>query len=162
MDVCRASSAARTRRARRPTSLWITNGLVQLFLIVAFFANSTYQALFYIASTAILVPYVFSGAYAAKLAITGEAYREGESRTRDLVVGLIATVYGIWLVYAAGPTYLFMAAMLYAPGIVILRHRPPRGRREELYSRWRSLIAVGFVDRRLAAAYDLDGRISPL
>lgn len=55
------------------TSLWITNGLVQLFLIVALFANGTYQALFYIASTAILIPYVFSGAYAAKLAITGEA-----------------------------------------------------------------------------------------
>lgn len=37
------------------TSLWITNGLVQLFLIVTLFANSTYQALFSIASVAILV-----------------------------------------------------------------------------------------------------------
>jgi amino acid transporter len=95
------------------TSLWITNVLVQLFLIVTYFANSTYLALFSIASVAILVPYAFSGAYAAKLAITGEAYGAGENRTRDLAAGLVATVYGIWLVYAAGPALLFMAAMLY-------------------------------------------------
>ncbi len=55
-------------------ALWITNILVQVFLIVTLFSNSTYLALFYIASTAILVPYVLSGAYAFKLAMTGESY----------------------------------------------------------------------------------------
>jgi len=144
------------------TSLWITNGLVQLFLIVAFFANSTYQALFYIASTAILVPYVFSGAYAAKLAITGEAYREGESRTRDLVAGTVATVYGIWLVYAAGPTYLFMAAMLYAPGIIIYVIARREGG-EKSFTTLEALIAVALVIAGLAAAYLIwNGSISPL
>lgn len=34
-------------------ALWITNSLVQIFLIITLFANSTYLALFYIASTAI-------------------------------------------------------------------------------------------------------------
>ncbi|MDW5317494.1 arginine-ornithine antiporter [Rhizobium sp. PL01] len=100
------------------TSLWITNGLVQVFLILTFYASSTYQALFSIASVAILVPYVFSGAYALKLASTGEAYGPNESRIRDILAGAVATIYGIWLVYAAGPTYLFMAALLYAPGII--------------------------------------------
>lgn len=77
-------------------SLLITNLLVQLFLIIALFAQSTYQALFFIASTAILVPYVFSGAYAAKLAVTGEGYRPGERRWGSLLAGLLATatVYG--------------------------------------------------------------------
>ncbi len=100
-------------------SLWITNILVQLFLILTLYANSTYLALFYIASTAILVPYVFSGAYAFKLALTGEAYGAGESRMRDMVFGFIATLYGAWLIYAAGPNYLLMCALLYAPGIVV-------------------------------------------
>lgn len=144
------------------TSLWITNGLVQIFLIVALFANSTYTALFYIASTAILIPYVFSGAYAAKLAIGGEAYRPGESRTRDLIAGLVATVYGAWLVYAAGPTYLFMAAMLYAPGIVIyIMARRERG--EKSFTIIEALIAVALVVAGLAAAYLIwNGSISPL
>ena len=64
-------------------SLWITNIFVQLFLIVTLYSNSTYLALFYIASTAILVPYVFSGVYAFKLAVTGEAYAAGDKRGRD-------------------------------------------------------------------------------
>ncbi len=150
------------KRGAPATSLWITNGLVQIFLIVALFANSTYTALFYIASTAILIPYVFSGAYAAKLAITGEAYRPGENRTRDLVAGLVATTYGVWLVYAAGPTYLFMAAMLYAPGIVFyIMARRERG--EKSFTAIEALIATALVVAGLAAAYLIwNGSISPL
>lgn len=144
------------------TSLWITNGLVQLFLIVTLFANSTYQALFYIASVAILVPYAFSGAYALKLAITGEAYSAGENRARDLAAGLVATVYGIWLVYAAGPTYLFMAAMLYAPGIIFyVMARRENG--EKSFTALEALLAAGLVAAGIAAAYLIwTGSISPL
>ncbi|TIP31806.1 MAG: arginine-ornithine antiporter, partial [Mesorhizobium sp.] len=80
-------------------------------LVITLFAQSTYQALFYIASTAILVPYIFSGAFAAKLALTGESYQGGEGRTGPLVAGVLATIYGLWLVYAAGPAYLFMCAI---------------------------------------------------
>lgn len=149
-------------RGAPATSLWITNGLVQLFLVVTLFAQSTYQALFYIASVAILVPYVFSGAYAAKLAITGEAYGAGESRTRDLIAGAVATVYGIWLVYAAGPAYLLMAAMLYAPGIIFyVIARRERG--EKSFTAIEALIAAAVAAAGLAAAYLIwNGSISPL
>ena len=144
------------------TSLWVTNGLVQLFLIVAFFANSTYQALFSIASVAILVPYAFSGAYAAKLAITGEAYHVGESRTRDLIAGLVATIYGIWLVYAAGPAFLFMAAMLYAPGTIFyVIARRESG--EKSFTLIEALIAIALIATGIAAAYLMwTGAIKPI
>jgi arginine:ornithine antiporter/lysine permease len=144
------------------TSLWITNGLVQIFLIVAFFANSTYQALFSIASVAILVPYAFSGAYAAKLAITGEAYGAGDGRTRDLIAGLVATIYGIWLVYAAGPAFLFMAAILYAPGIIFyVIARRETGQKS--FTPIEALIAVVLILAAIAAAYLMwTGAIKPL
>lgn len=149
-------------RGAPATSLWITNGLVQLFLIVAFFANSTYQGLFSIASVAILVPYAFSGAYAAKLAITGEAYHVGESRMRDLIAGLVATVYGIWLVYAAGPAFLFMAAMLYAPGIIFyVIARREMG--EKSFTLIEALLAVALIVAGAAAAYLMwTGTIKPI
>ena len=144
------------------TSLWITNGLVQVFLLVTLYANSTYQALFYIASTAILVPYVFSGAYLVKLAASGESYRANEGRGRDLVFGLIATIYGAWLVYAAGPSYLFMCAMLYAPGIFFYA----LARREsgkKLFNPAEGIIAAGLVAAGLLAGYLIwNGTISPL
>lgn len=144
------------------TSLLVTNLLVQAFLIVALFAESTYQALFSIASTAILVPYIFSGAYAAKLAVTGEAYRAGERRTVPLLLGLLATVYGLWLVYAAGPAYLFMCAILYAPGILVYAWaRREKGR--TVFHPAEALLAAALVVVALLAVYQMwTGAISPL
>ena len=149
-------------RGAPSTSLWITNGLVQAFLILTLVAHSTYQALFYIASSAILVPYVFSGAYAAKLAITGESYKPGENRLAALLVGAIATIYGIWLCYAAGPTYLFMCAMLYAPGLifyVIAR----REHKLTIFKPVEALLAILLIIAGATAAYLIwTGVISPL
>ena len=141
--------AAENGKGSPAGSLWITNILVQVFLVVTLYANSTYLALFYIASTAILVPYVFSGAYAFKLALTGESYDAGEARGRDMFIGLVATVYGAWLIYAAGPNYLLMCALLYAPGILVYWWaRNARG--EKAFTIAEALIAAGIV---IAAAF---------
>lgn len=142
-------------------SLLVTNLLVQVFLLVTLFAQSTYQALFSIASAAILVPYIFSGAYAAKLAITGESYQPGESRTGPMLIGLVATVYGLWLVYAAGPAYLFMCAVLYAPGIIFyIVARRQNGQR--IFNPVEAVLAAALVALGLLAAYEMwTGAVSP-
>jgi arginine:ornithine antiporter/lysine permease len=143
-------------------ALWITNVLVQAFLILTLFAQSTYQALYYISASAILVPYVFSGAYALKLSITGEGYKMGENRIGGMLVGLVATVYGLWLVYAAGPAYIFMCAMLYAPGI-ILHAVARRESGERVFHPVEILIAIGLVVAAIWAGFDVwNGTISPL
>jgi len=142
-------------------SLLITNLLVQAFLGVTLFAHSTYQALFSIASTAILVPYILSGAYAAKLAISGESYAPGEQRTAPMLVGILATFYGLWLVYAAGPAYLFMCAILYAPGILfyVLACRESGQKPFRLFE---AVLAVVLVAVALLAAYEIwAGIVSP-
>lgn len=140
------------------TSLWVTNGLVQLFLIITLFANSTYQALFSIASVAILVPYIFSGAYAALLAIRGQA----EAKNLDLIIGLVATIYGVWLVYAAGASYLFMCAILYALGIPIYWLARKQAKLEAFHI-IETVIAVLLVVAGVAAAWLMyTGAINPL
>jgi arginine:ornithine antiporter / lysine permease len=133
-------------------SLLITNGLVQLFLIVTFYAQASYYALFTIASAAIVVPYALSGAYALKLALSGEAYEVGESRGRDILIGLVATVYGLWLVYAAGPKYLFLCAMLYAIGIAVYLWAR-RERNTSVFTAVEALLAAALAAAGLAAAY---------
>ncbi|MEZ5803765.1 MAG: arginine-ornithine antiporter [Rhizobiaceae bacterium] len=144
------------------TSLVITNLLVQAFLVVTLFAQSTYQALFYIASAAILVPYIFSGAYAAKLAVTGEGYGMAESRNGALVIGLVATVYGLWLVYAAGLSYLFMCAVLYAPGVAFYVWAR-RENRERIFHPVEAGLAAALVAVGLYAAYQMwTGAVSAL
>ncbi|PWW04547.1 arginine:ornithine antiporter (APA family) [Hoeflea marina] len=143
-------------------ALWITNILVQLFLIVTLYANSTYLALFYIASTAILVPYVLSGAYAVKLALSGEGYAAGEGRNRDMFTGALATLYGAWLIYAAGPNYLLMCAILYAVGVpVYWWARNARG--EKAFSGVEALVGLGILIAAALAGYMMwTGSISAL
>jgi arginine:ornithine antiporter/lysine permease len=36
-----------------------------------------------------------------------------------LPLALVASVYGVWLLYAAGPKYLLLSALLYAPGAAV-------------------------------------------
>lgn len=152
-DGTMPSAFAAENSKHSPTvSLWVTNGLVQLFLIVTFFASATYNALFTIASAAIMVPYVLSGAYALMIALKGDGYSRGESTTRDIIIGLIATVYGLWLVYAAGPKYLFLCAMLYAVGILIyVWARAERG--QTLFKGIEALLALVLAGLGAAAAY---------
>jgi arginine:ornithine antiporter / lysine permease len=126
-------------------SLWATNGLIQLFLILSLFSQSAYVFFYSIASVAILPPYVFSGAYALKLALNGEGYaRADPSRNRDMVVGLVSTVYGLWLVYAAGISFLLMTAILFAPGIIVFSIAR-REAKQRLFTAREGLIATALV-----------------
>ena len=111
---------------------------------------------------AVLPAYVLSGAYALKLALSGEGYGSGESRTRDIVVGAAATVFGLWLIYAAGVKYLLMCAVLFAPGIAVyLKARKERG--ERAFTGPEAAIALGIgVLAVVAAVLMLTGKVSPL
>jgi arginine:ornithine antiporter/lysine permease len=124
-------------------SLWISNGLVQAFLIVALVKSSSYQFLYTIASVAILPPYVLSGAYALKLALTGETYeRDLSRRLRDVAVGGIATGYGLWLCYAAKLNDLLLATILFAPATLIYVVAR-RERRQRIFTVPEAILAVG-------------------
>ena len=50
------------------------------------------------------------------LAVRGETYESGHGRARDLVIGVVALGYAVWLVYAGGWQYLLVAAMFYLVG----------------------------------------------
>jgi arginine:ornithine antiporter / lysine permease len=147
--------AAENAAGSPANSLWITNALVQIFLIITLFASSTYQFLYSIASVAILPPYVFSGAYALKLALTGESYEGGDTaRNRGIVIGGLATVYGLWLCYAAGLPYLLLTTILFAPATLLyIAARRERG--ESLFTTGELLVAIAVTAAGLFAVYEL-------
>ncbi|MFB7816740.1 basic amino acid/polyamine antiporter [Paenibacillus chitinolyticus] len=108
-------------------ALWMTTGAVQLFLILVVTASSTYHALYLVATTAALMPYLLSSLFLVKTAIGGKAYAPqdttGESplwngpRKRELAYGAAATLYSLFLLYAAGLTNLLYVCMLYTLGL---------------------------------------------
>ena len=103
-------------------ALWLTNGMVQLFLLLTLYANASYLALISLSTAMILVPYLFSAAYGLRTAWRGEGVPPQESAARrkaDVPITALASVYCLWLLYAAGPKYLLLGALLYAPGAAL-------------------------------------------
>ena len=98
------------------TALWLTNACVQAMLLWTLVNDNTYTDLVYLATSLILLPYLWSAAYQLKLTVTGETYAPGPARTRDLVVGVVAFAYAVWLVYAGGWEYVLVAGLFYLVG----------------------------------------------
>ena len=101
------------------SALWLTNLCVQALLLWTLANESTYTNLVYLATSLILLPYLWSAAYQVLLALRGEAYQSGRGRVRDLVIGMVALGYAVWLVYAGGWQYLLVAAMFYLIGTAL-------------------------------------------
>jgi len=112
---------AKENRHHAPVnSLLLTNSLSQILLVIAFLSSAAYEVVFFIAATAILLPYLLSGMYGMKLAITGETYHKNpKGRKKDIFISTVCTIYAIWLVYAAGIENLLVVSILYAPGILL-------------------------------------------
>ncbi|MBO0492847.1 MULTISPECIES: arginine-ornithine antiporter [unclassified Pseudomonas] len=136
-------------------ALWLTNAMVQLFLIITLFSASTYLSLIYLATSMILVPYLWSAAYALLLAVRGETYENAlKERKKDLFIGAIALIYAIWLLYAGGTKYLLLSALLYAPGAILFA-KAKRELGKPIFTNVEKLIFAAVVIGALVAAYGL-------
>ncbi|MNX10380.1 Arginine/ornithine antiporter [compost metagenome] len=136
-------------------ALWLTNAMVQVFLIITLFSASTYLSLIYLATSMILVPYLWSAAYALLLAVRGESY-EGfaAERRKDLIIGGIALIYAVWLLYAGGVKYLLLSALLYAPGAILFA-KAKLELKQPIFTNVEKLIFAAVVVGALVAAYGL-------
>ena len=133
----------RTNRHGSPAfSLYLTNGLIQLFLIICYFSASSYQAFYALSTSMIMIPYLLSAAYYLKLSLKGEGFERlgggsiaiesntdapGGSRAVALVFAFIGTIYGFWMLYSGGLDYVLITTVLYAPGLLVFI----RGRQEK-------------------------------
>ncbi|OTA15694.1 putative cadaverine/lysine antiporter [Xenorhabdus vietnamensis] len=102
------------------SSLWITNGAIQLSLILIWLSGSNYNTLLSIASEMILVPYLLVGAFLMKVAFQ-------RSSRALLAVALGACVYGLWLLYASGLMNLLLSVVLYVPGLLVFLYACKQG-----------------------------------
>ena len=142
-------------------ALWLSNGLIQLFLIITLFSASTYLSLLYLATSMILVPYFWSSAYAVLLALRGETYANAAGeRNKDLLIALISTLYALWLLYAAGVQYLLLSALLYAPGAILFA-KAKHELGQAIFTGIEKLIFAAVLIGAAIAAYGLyDGFLS--
>lgn len=136
-------------------ALWLTNAMVQVFLVITLFSASTYLSLIYLATSMILVPYLWSAAYALLLAVRGETYENAlKERKKDLFIGAVALIYAVWLLYAGGTKYLLLSALLYAPGAILFA-KAKHELGKPIFTNVEKLIFAAVVIGALVAAYGL-------
>jgi len=110
--------ARQNRHGVPANAMWVTSAMVQVFLVVTLFAKAGYLALISLSTAMILLPYLFSAAYAMLIGVRREG-AVGTVKGIDLPIAAFAIVYCVWLLYAAGLKYLLLSALLYAPGAFI-------------------------------------------
>ncbi|MDG2955514.1 basic amino acid/polyamine antiporter [Bisgaard Taxon 10/6] len=94
-------------------SLWFTGFIVQFCLILVLVFEQSYNTLLLISTSMILIPYFLIGAYLFKLSFQTHAAWYVK------LTGFMASLYGLWIVYAAGLQYLLLSVVLYVPGILL-------------------------------------------
>ncbi|WP_315387694.1 basic amino acid/polyamine antiporter [uncultured Stenotrophomonas sp.] len=95
-------------------ALWLTNGVIQAFLLVSWFADYAFTLALKMTSAMTLVPYLLVAAYQLKLSLAGEG---GHARMR-WIAG-IATAYAVGMLLAGGSRYLLLSSLLYVPGSIL-------------------------------------------
>lgn len=143
---------AKTNRRGAPiVTLIVTNIIIEIFLVAMVFSAQTYQFFYSISSGMILLPYLLSAAYFAKLTFTErEAFKGkvGGNLVLWRVLAIVGVVYSLFIAYASGPIGLTIMSLLYAPGI-LMYIKGKRERGEPCLQSARDKIVVAVI---LAAA----------
>ncbi|MGH6761995.1 MAG: basic amino acid/polyamine antiporter [Phyllobacterium sp.] len=101
-------------------ALWLTNIVVQTFLIITLFTQYAFRLALELTSSMILIPYLLVAAYGFKLAWTRETYDVDPQGYRgDFFRSALAVLYTAGLIYAAGVEHLLLSAVLYGPGTLL-------------------------------------------
>ncbi|BBO03874.1 basic amino acid/polyamine antiporter [Bradyrhizobium ottawaense] len=101
-------------------ALWLTNIVVQLFVISTYWSRDAFSLMLNLTSVMNLIPFFLVAAYGLLLVKRGETYeKRPDERRSGLAFTGIALIYTLFLIYAAGMKYLLLSAILYAPGTAL-------------------------------------------
>jgi arginine:ornithine antiporter/lysine permease len=105
--------ATQNAKGAPTAALWLSSGLVQAFLLLTLVASEAYATAVKLTGAMILVPYLLVALFAVR-----RARREGGTRAEHVQAAL-AAVYGVVLLWAAGPSLLLASTLIYVPGTLL-------------------------------------------
>jgi arginine:ornithine antiporter/lysine permease len=129
-------------------ALTATSIIMQLTLIFSAFENNAFLAIISISGSMILIPYVLSALFLFKqgAAKNGEHTLSRSVKVKATIIGLIASLYGLWLLYAAGLKYILLSSILYAIGIPIYHMAWKEHKYDKvLFSAYERVIAIVII-----------------
>jgi len=112
--------AAENQNRVPAAALWLTNIIVQLFVISTYWSQDAFALMLSLTSAMSLIPYFLVAAYAVLIANRGETYEvHATDRRRDLIIAGIAALYTLFMIIAGGLKFVLLSAVLYAPGTLL-------------------------------------------
>src|SRR5690606_33259289 len=104
-----------------PTAaLLMTTLLIQAMLVVTIFSADAFNFTLDLTSALSLLPFLFTAGYALRLAITRETYTEDpRGHGREMAIATLATIYTVFLLFAAGPKFILVSFIVYAPATIL-------------------------------------------
>lgn len=115
-------------------SLLFTTLTVQLCLFLVWKTGNSYETLLLISTSMILVPYLLVGSFLLKYAI------QHQLSWKYKLIGGFATLYAVWIVYAAGIDYLLLSVLLYLPGVLLFLYS-----QRQFYGKWQLRTFEKFI-----------------
>ncbi len=101
-------------------SLWVTSFMMQLAMFLVYFSNNAWNTMLSITGVMVLPAYLTSCLYLWKICSDHEFnQRLGISRFSAHLTAVFGSVYAVWLIYAAGLSYLLMAVVFIALGLPV-------------------------------------------
>ncbi|MGW7517983.1 basic amino acid/polyamine antiporter [Streptomyces sp. NPDC054796] len=123
---------ARSTAADVPeNALLMTTCLSQVVLVVTLFSADAFNFALDLTSALSLIPFLLAAAFAVRTAARpARPEAVGRSTRRELVIAVVATLYTVFLLYAAGLKFVLVSFILYAPAtLLFVKTRRERGRR---------------------------------
>lgn len=110
--------ASENRKGAPVGALLLTAALIQILLIFVYTQSSSYQAMYTLATSAIMIPFVLSALYCLKTTIQDSHLNRNNVNFKVWLISVIGVIYGFWLLLATGVSNIVISAVIYAPGIL--------------------------------------------
>lgn len=144
-------------------SLLVSTIFMQAAMILVYFSNNAWNVMLSITGVVILPAYIGSAAFLWKVMWTGQYPKTAKiGKTTALTVSILATVYGFWLVAAAGLQFMLAGAVIYAIGLPVFVWARREGAHDEpLITRIELAVAVVLLALAVLAIWMLLAGLLP-
>jgi len=139
--------ATTNKNGSASVSLWVSTAVMQAMMILVFFSNNAWNVMLSITGVMILPAYIGATGYLWKLMATGQYPGTAKiGKTTALCSSVLGTVYGFWLVYAAGLQYMLAGAVFFALGnLVFIWARKEATSAEPMFTKVELIVAAALV-----------------
>ncbi|WP_101206723.1 basic amino acid/polyamine antiporter [Pseudomonas sp. 43NM1] len=139
--------AVTNKKGSASVSLWVSTVVMQAVMILMFFSNNAWNVMLSITGVMILPAYIGATGFLWKIMVNGSYPPTAKiGRTTALVSSVLGTVYGFWLVYAAGLEYMIAGAVFFAIGnLVFIWARKEHAPTEPVFKKVEMIVAAVLV-----------------